>query len=404
MWHRFDTDYSADGTLFSLKIDPPQLVDYLRILTTRTEGWVAIRELRIVESPLSTVLVAASGLAEPVYITHANDKSDRLFVLEKEGRIRVIKDGILSETPFLDLSTRVDTTFHNGLLGLAFSSSYAQNGHFYVSYVSADNQNTVSRFSAGPDPDIADPDSEQVVLAFHHPGVNHSVGTLAFGPLDGHLYIAVGDGKVFNLPDVTPYPQDPGSLLGKILRIDVESGVIPYAIPPGNPFVDAPGYAPELWALGLRNPWGIAFDHQTGALYIPDTGQHTIEEINFQPAASPGGQNYGWPIYEGPLPYLDAQAQQTEPFSLPVAHYSHADGCAIVGGAVVDSVFYFSDACLGLLWELRQGGSAWMASRIAKIERPISSIGRDHDGVIYATGYADGHIYRVVNPKCSTTK
>ncbi len=289
VWHRFDIAQVTDGHLFSLKIHPPKIIDTVRVLTTRHEGWVAIRELRIMAPPPATVSIAASGLTEPVFLTHANDNSGRLFVVEKEGRIRIVEEGRVAATPFLDISAKVDTHLHNGLLGLAFSPAYASNDYFYVSYVSTDKQNRVSRFSVGSDPDIADPDSEETILEFHQPGSRHSVGTLSFGPLDGYLYIAVGDGKVSRLPDLAQDAQDPGKFLGKILRINVESGTRPYAIPPDNPFLSMPGYAPEIWALGLRNPWGIAFDQKTGGLYIPDTGQATTEEINWQAAHSGGG-------------------------------------------------------------------------------------------------------------------
>ncbi|MCY4091416.1 MAG: PQQ-dependent sugar dehydrogenase [Caldilineaceae bacterium] len=396
VWHRFDTPQAADGRAFALKLDPPQRIDTVRLLTTRHEGWVAIRELRVMAPLPAATSVLASGLLQPVYLTHAGDGSGRLFVVEREGRIRVIKDGILAKTPFLDISTRVASSIHRGLLGLAFPPSYAQDGHFYVSYVSAGNQNSVSRFSVSSDPNLADPDSEHVVLAFHQPGDRHSIGTLSFGPLDRYLYVAVGDGKLTSPPDLSQDAQDSGKLLGKILRIDVASGVGPYAIPPDNPFVSTPGFAPEIWALGLRNPWGIAFDHNTGHLYIPDTGQNTTEEINFHPAGSPAGRNYGWPFYEGWLRYAPSGHKgNPSDFTSPVAHFSRADGCAVVGGAVVDNAFYYADFCRGTVWQLQHRAGAWLTVPILSLGVPISSIGAGEDGTLYASGYADGKIYRI---------
>ena len=300
VWHRFDTDLAADGHVFALRMDPPQHIDKVRILTTRHEGWVAWREVRILSSvtPPEPVSRASYGLLHaeqitqhPVQITHAGDGSGRLFVIEKEGRIRIVRGGVLVETPFLDISERVVAKgTEQGLQNVAFPPSYLNHQRFYVSYTDTNGDTVISRFTTSADPDRADSDSEETILTINQPGIYHNGGTLKFGPRDGYLYIASGDGHE-TLSDYIPQQaQDPGTLLGKILRIDVESGAKPYAIPADNPFVSLPGHAPEIWALGLRNPWGMAFDQQTGDLYIPDTGWLTNEEVNFQPSDSGGGR------------------------------------------------------------------------------------------------------------------
>ena len=301
-WHRFDSDLAADGDVFALRLDPPQHINRVRILTTRHEGWVAWREVRILSSGMLSELV--SGLLSPVQLTHAGDGSGRLFVLEREGRIRIVRDGVLVETPFLDISQRITAKgTEQGLLNVAFPPSYVDHQRFYVSYTDTNGDTVISRFVSSADPDRADPDSEEIILAIKQPGKNHNGGTLKFGPRDGYLYITSGDGMLSNFQDMPQHAQDPGTLLGKILRIDVESGAKPYAIPADNPFVSLAGYAPEIWALGLRNPWGIDFDQQTGALYIPDTGWYTNEEVNFQPAASGGEKTTGGPCLRGLFPW-----------------------------------------------------------------------------------------------------
>ena len=357
VWHRFDSDLAADGDVFALRLDPPQYIDKVRILTTRHEGWVAWREVRILSSAMFSEPVP--GLLNPVQLTHAGDGSGRLFVLEQEGRIRIVRDGVLVETPFLDISQRITAKgTEQGLQNVAFPPSYLNHQRFYVSYTDTNGDTVISRFTTSADPDRADPDSEEIILTINQPGIHHNGGTLKFGPRDGYLYIASGDGHE-TLSDYIPQQaQDPGTLLGKILRIDVESGAKPYAIPADNPFVSIPGYAPEIWALGLRNPWGMAFDQQTGDLYIPDTGWLTNEEVNFQPADSGGGENYGWPLLEGVVT-IEAEGV-VDDLVLPVAVYDRRQGCAVVGGAVYEGQFIYADFCTSKIWSLRrQGQDEW---------------------------------------------
>ncbi len=242
-----------------------------------------------------TLEPVASGFEVPLFVTHAGDGSNRLFVLEKDGRVRTL-DG----APVLDIRDRVNSPDlfsyerEQGLLGLAFHPRFKENGHFFVHYNGRDGNHVISRFTMGPD-GRADPGGERVLLTHRQPGPNFNGGQLAFGP-DGFLYIGFGTGGTQEQLQLNA--QDPGDLLGKILRIDVDRGD-PYAIPPGNPFVGQPGARPEVWAYGLRNPWRFSFDRATGDLYIASPGEFKREWINFHPAGGPAGQNFGWPVLEG---------------------------------------------------------------------------------------------------------
>jgi len=343
-----------------------------------------------------------SGLSQPTSITHAGDGSGRLFVLEQPGRIRIVKDGVLLSTPFLDITERVGSTGREqGLLGLAFSPAYASTGNFYVHYTDLNGDIVIARFSVTAAPDVADPASEVLVLGVPHPSFsNHNGGQLAFGPLDGFLYIGLGDGG--GSGDPFHNAQDPGTLLGKLLRIDVESGVVPYAIPPDNPFVGLPDHRPEIWVLGLRNPWRFSFDRQIGDLYIGDVGQERWEEVDFQPAASPGGENYGWPILEGSHCFQPRVGCVPPPgYSPPVAQYSHRKGCAIVGGFVyrgsepsMQGIYFYADFCSGRIWGLRFDGTAWRRRELAHTPYQVSSFGEDEAGELYLADYS-GSLYRV---------
>ncbi len=393
-WHRFDSQRAADGDIFALKI-APQMVRKLRILTTKHEGWVAFREVRVLARGIPFDI--PFSLTRPVYLTHAGDGSGRSFVLEQVGRIRIAVDGVLLPVPFLDISHKVAWDIQKGLLGLAFPPNYVREGQFYVAYANRNGKDTVSRFSVHPnDSDRADPTSEEILLTVDS-GSLHHVGTLAFGPLDGFLYIAVGDGHAPSTEQgSSQLPQDPGSQRGKILRLDVSQGSEPYTIPPTNPFVDIPGYAAEIWALGLRNPWGMHFDPDSGAFFIPDTGHFTREEVNYQPPDSRGGHNYGWPCWEG-----DVATGTCSPGNLvlPVITFTRDTGCAVVGGAVQRGRFFYADFCTGKVWFLqRQGHSEWQNRLLTTIGSPISSIGADESGNLYAVGYLDGKIYPLIIP------
>ena len=378
----FNTSLTSDGDQFVLAVEPPRPAARIRILTTKHEGWVAYREVRVFaqfDFPTFSGELLIAGLNKPVFLTHAGDGSGRLFALEREGRIRIIKDGVLLEPPFLDISHKLSTYYHQGLLGLAFSPDYSESGDFYVTYTNEDSLNTISRFAVSRDPDKADPETEEVVLAFDQPGGTHTAGTIAFGPHDGYLYIAVGDGTEAGEGKAA---QQTDSLLGKILRIDVGESFEAYEVPPDNPFAGSPGFALEIWALGLRNPWGFAFDRRTGDLFIPDSGQNSREEVNFQPAGSRGGENYGWPHWEGEI--CGRGGCELEGSMMPVMTYdTHGRefGCAVVGGAVYNGQFIYADFCTGKIWALGiTDQSEWKSDIVAQLSVPISSIGADEAG------------------------
>ena len=233
-----------------------------------------------------------SGLQQPVFLTHAGDESERLFIVEKPGTIQIYQNGELLPTSFLNIASQINSSdYERGLLGLAFHPDYTHNGRFFVNYTNLSGDTVVSSFQVSADADIADPSSEQILLTISQPYANHNGGMIAFGP-DGYLYIGMGDGG--SAGDPQGNAQNPESLLGKMLRIDVDKGT-PYAIPEGN----SPTGHPEIWAHGVRNPWRFSFDRATGDLFIGDVGQNQWEEIHILPAGILGGINLGWDYYEG---------------------------------------------------------------------------------------------------------
>jgi len=442
LYRRFRNVYTEDGQTIDLSIDPPRKVDEVFVLTLHSPSWVAWREVKVFGSlpgdavgeeamPLVELVPVASGLGMPVQVTHAGDGSGRLFVVEQEGRIRIFRndgmpgqvDPILpeqseveeggsptetangSDAPFLDISDRVTCCGEAGLLHVAFPPSYAAEQHFYVSYANVDSNVVISRFRTTTDPDRADPDSEEVSLTIDRPQGGHFGGPLAFGPQDGYLYISSGDGG--HPTAHAEVSQDPSTLLGKILRIDVESGVKPYGIPPDNPFISADGYRDEIWALGLRNSWGLVFDRLTNDLFVLDVGQAEHEEINIQPASSGGGENYGWFIMEGNRCYRFSSIPcSAEGITTPVAEYDHSLGCAVVGGVVyrgtisrLQGLLIFADFCSGRIWGLRRSDAdsqqEWKSLLLIKGTVPVSGIGEDEDGNAYVLGYGDGVVYMI---------
>ncbi|MGW8249674.1 MAG: PQQ-dependent sugar dehydrogenase, partial [Anaerolineales bacterium] len=301
--------------------------------------------------------------------------------------------------------------------------------HFYVYYTNNAGDNRVSRFTLSSDPDKADPTSEELVIYFDHPvNTNHNGGQMAFGP-DGYLYIGTGDGGGGG--DPSGNAQDPGSLLGKILRIDVEFDLEPvftathqiylpaipqgnpnstplaYRIPDSNPFVGMPGYREEIWALGLRNPWRFSFDRPTNDLYIRDVGQSAREEVDFQPASSGGGENYGWNIMEGNVCYPSGGTScDMTGLTLPIFDYSHDDGCSITGGFVyrggdfplMQGIYFFGDFCSGNIWGIQDSASGWDVQLLTGAPYRISSFGEDQAGELYLLDrQADtGRVFRVL--------
>ncbi|HMC59562.1 MAG TPA: PQQ-dependent sugar dehydrogenase, partial [Candidatus Solibacter sp.] len=237
----------------------------------------------------------ASGIAAPTDIQSANDGSGRLFLVQQSGMVRIFHGGAVSSRPFLDISAKTHADGERGLLGLAFPPGFAQKQRFYVDYTDLNGDTTIAQYRVSPNADVADAASETVLLKIAQPFANHNGGQVRFGP-DGYLYIGMGDGGSGG--DPFGNGQNRGALLGKLLRVDVETDPARVRIPPDNPFVNVAGARPEIWAFGLRNPWRFSFDRATGDLWIADVGQDSYEEVDFQPASSHGGENYGWNLME----------------------------------------------------------------------------------------------------------
>ena len=346
----------------------------------------------------------ATGFTQPLFVTHAGDGSDRLFVVERGGMIKIFKNGGTLATPFLDLSSHIIVSGpEQGLLGLAFSPNYETNGEFYVNYTrTPDGATVVARYRVTSDADIADPNIEEIILIEPQPFANHNGGHLAFGP-DGYLYVALGDGG--DQGDPGNRAQNLSERLGKLLRIDVECGATPCPPPVSNPFVATAGARTEIWALGLRNPWRFSFDRLTGDLFIGDVGQGENEEIDFQTAASDGGENYGWRILEGDACFNPA-SNCTPPanYSAPIASYSRGSSCASVTGgyayrgpadAVLDGAYFYADFCDGRVWRLKRVGATWQNELLADTDFSVSSFGEDEPGNLYLVDFSAGAIYRV---------
>ena len=344
----------------------------------------------------------ASGLKRPLYVTHAGDGSNRLFVVEKVGKIWIIDKGEKQAQPFLDVSSLVTPEARRritqqGLLGLAFHPDYQTKGQFYINYIDHSGATVASRYQVSPDnPNLADASSGQIIFRHDQPSRFHNGGHMAFGP-DGYLYISLGDGQ--RSVDLLGFGQNTLVLLGSILRIDVDGG-LPYAIPADNPFVGDAGGLDEIWAYGLRNVWRFSFDRYSGDMYLADVGNAQWEEVNFQSADSRGGENYGWNVWEGSHPFAGGQAAN---YVAPFAEYSHALGCAVAGGYVyrgasiadLQAVYLFGDYCSGRVWaSWRDSQLQWHTSEFLDVGFPISSFGEDEQGELYIVDYG-GRVYRL---------
>jgi hypothetical protein len=341
----------------------------------------------------------ASGFAAPLYVTTPTGDS-RLFVVEQGGRIKIIKNGQVLATPFLDITSRVSSGGERGLLSVAFHPLYTTNGFFYVNYTDLAGNTRVERYTVSSNPDIANVSSAKLILGVTQPFANHNGGLNVFGP-DGMLYIGLGDGGSGGDPQGNG--QKLSTLLGKILRIDVDHGD-PYSIPSDNPFVGRPGALGEIWAYGLRNPWRFAFDKLGGLLYVADVGQDRFEEVDVVPANT-AGLNYGWNIMEGSTCFGSTSCNQAG-LELPVVVYDHSNGeCAVTGGYVyrgsiiTDLIghYFYSDYCAGFLKSFRyQNGMATEARTytIGSIGS-ITSFGQDAAGELYMTS-SNGRVYRII--------
>jgi len=327
-----------------------------------------------------------SGLDRPVDLQHAGDGSGRLFIIEKVGRIRVFQEGQLLDMPYLNITDRVGSGGNEqGLLGLAFHPNYEVNGLFFVNYTDTSGNTVIARYRVTGDPNVADPTGEVVLLRLNQPFRNHNGGTLNFGP-DGYLYIGLGDGG--SAGDPRGNAQSLDTWLGKILRIDVDTQDAPYGVPSDNPFNDI--QLSEIWAYGLRNPWRMSFDSQTGDLYIGDVGQNQWEEIDFVSAGTSGGMNFGWDYLEGTHPYEGSPPQGTQ-LVPPVAEYSHSQGgCSVTGGYVYrgampewNGIYLYGDYCSGIVWGLIHSDGGWQDQVLYSSVGRITSFGQDEDGEIY---------------------
>jgi glucose/arabinose dehydrogenase len=344
----------------------------------------------------------ASGLDNPVGLASANDGSGRLFIVEKTGRIRVLQGGNVLPESFLDISDRVGSSgSEQGLLGMAFHPRYTENGYFYVNFTNNNGNTVIARFQASdPAANTADPGTETDLLHVQQPYPNHNGGEVTFGP-DGMLYLGLGDGGSGGDPQGNGQSTD--TLLGKILRIDVDQGDL-YAIPPDNPFAQGGGKG-EIFAYGLRNPWRFSFDRSNGDLWIADVGQNSWEEIDYLPAGSPPGANFGWNYREGLHNY-----QGNPPARLklvdPVAEYGHDQGCSVTGGYVYrgaalpawQGVYLFGDYCSGIVWGLSpRDNGGWRMTQLFETGVNISSFGEDEAGELYLVALS-GEIYRMGTP------
>ena len=344
--------------------------------------------------------IITTGLTDPVYLIDAGD--DRLFVVEKLGRIRIIQDGELLPESFLDISERVESDFsERGLLSVAFQPNYAENGRFFVNYTNNDGDTVISRFQVTDETNLADATSETILLTIPQPFPNHNGGQIKFGS-DGYLYVGMGDGGA--AADPQGNGQNAETLLGAMLRLDVDgaSADANYAVPADNPFVNGDGRN-EIWATGLRNPWRFSFDRLTGDLFIADVGQNMWEEVSFQPANSAGGENYGWDILEGSHCFSDDECDSNGTV-LPIHDYAHENGrCSITGGYVyrgqqfpqLTGNYFFADYCTGEVWALTPADSApWPVQFLLNTDLNIASFGEDADGELYVVDLQGG-VYQI---------
>lgn len=341
----------------------------------------------------------AEGLESPVFLTApANDA--RLFIVEQPGRIRIVQNGNLLPTPFLDITSKVTAGGERGLLSMAFHPRYATNRVFYVNYTDREGDTRIERYEASADPSRADPGTAELVLMVDQPFSNHNGGLVAFGP-DGKLYVGMGDGGGGGDPQETG--QDPAQLLGKMLRIDVDAAR-PYAVPADNPFVGQAGRRPEIWAMGLRNPWRFSWDRTANLLYTADVGQNRLEEINVVPAGQ-GGVNYGWDVMEGSDCFEPSTGCPRTGLTVPVVEYTHADGCSVTGGYVyrgqdipaLRGHYLYADYCQSWIRSFRYANGAATDARSWDVEKigSISSFGEDGRGELYVTAHG-GRVFRIV--------
>jgi glucose/arabinose dehydrogenase len=373
--------------------------------------------------PTITLVEEVGGLDRPLYVTHAHDGSGRLFIVERGGTVRISRDGALNAAPFLDISAKVAIAggSEQGLLSIAFPPDYADHGYVFVDYTDLDGDVVVARYRVSAAPDVADPDSEHIILAQDQPDPYHYGGQLQFGPHDGYLYIGLGDGGYAN--DVRDNGQNLATMHGAILRVDVgypraapvvsatTAVYLPlvatagglarsYTIPPTNPFTATTGACPEIWVWGLRNPWRFSFDRSSGDLYVGDVGQTQWEEIDVL-SPGEGGANLGWSVMEGDHCFQAATCD-TAGLTMPVITYPHSEGCAVTGGYVyrgpetaLDGIYLYGDYCTGAIWGARQVSGTWESQLLLDSDLFIAGFGEDETGNVYVADLPRGVVYRV---------
>ncbi len=386
-----------------------RLILYGLIMATAVGAFLFIR---FNLNPTSGVALqlAFTDLNGPIQATWGPDNTDRFFVVSRNGYIHIMSDGVLQEPPFLDITHLVTAEgSEQGLLSVAFHPDFTQNGIFYVYYTKRDNDKTLVRYQTYADNhDTADPHSAQTLLTIPSITTHHNGGTLLFGP-DGYLYLGIGNSGDENM-NARSVSQDLSNHLGTILRLDVTDLNVPYQIPPDNPFLNTPGAQPEIWAYGLRNPWRMAFDAQTGDLYIADVGEGSREEVNFQPVGQGAGDNYGWPWFEGTAT-TDAEgadAIDRANFVFPITDYDHLalGGCSIIGGDVyygqalpqLRGKYLFGDFCSGFVWslEVSQNGEAKVETILRDPTIRLSAFATDGEGEMYLLDVATGNMHKLV--------
>lgn len=368
----------------------------LTLFITRTSNPTQTT-ITIPDQPAVTTQQVAAGLTQPTGIA-STEGGDGLYIVEQPGTIKRITPGQPGSTVFMDIREKVVSGGEMGLLGLVFHPDYDQNGYIFVNYIDRSENTVIARYHVTNG--VVDLTSEKIILQVEQPYTNHNGGDLAFGP-DGYLYASLGDGG--SAGDPNNNAQNLNSLLGKILRIDINTDQ-PYTIPADNPFASDDDTRPEIWSYGLRNPWRISFDNKTGDLYIADVGQGSLEEVNFQSADSSGGENYGWRCFEGTNEYNLDGCSGVNSYIAPIAEYSHDDGrCSITGGYVyrgeaqpaLQGKYFYGDFCGSQLYYAEQENGSWKQTLALETTFAISTFGVDSDNELYLADYDSGTIYKI---------
>ncbi|MBI2687236.1 MAG: PQQ-dependent sugar dehydrogenase [Acidobacteria bacterium] len=351
-----------------------------------------------------------TGLRQPTFATSARDGSGRLFIVEQAGLVKILWHGELFEKPFLDIRSRVNFGGELGLLSIAFPPGFSDKQHFYAYYIDKDRAVIIARYRVSEDPNIANADSEEIVLRLPQPFGQHNGGLIAFHPLDGTLYLATGDGgfsktgDLADIPDPLENAQRTDSLLGKMLRIDVGKGEGPYTIPADNPKKE--GWLPEIWARGFRNPWRFSFDRLTGDLYIGDVGDNEKEEIDFEAAGTGGGRNYGWRLREGTSCLPEMPCDEVQGLTWPLHEYDHTEGCSVIGGVVyrgakypeLQGTYIYGDFCNAMVWGMRQGEDGWKRAQFGYSSGLPVTFSEDEDGEVYLVDWEGNLLQLIVEP------